>query len=44
LIEAGAGREQSLDTLDLRHRCLELFKVTSTDGRPAVFLMGQQIL
>ena len=44
LIEAGAGREQSLDSLDLRHRCLELFKVTSTDGRPAVFLMGQQIL
>jgi len=44
LVEAGAGREQGLDTLDLRHRCLELFKVTSTDGRPAVFLMGQQIL
>jgi len=44
LVEAGAGREQGLDTLDLRHRCLELFKVTSTDGRPAVYLMGQQIL
>jgi len=44
LVEAGAGREQSLDSLDLRHRCLELFKVTSSDGKPAVFLMGQQIL
>jgi transposase InsO family protein len=44
LVEAGAGREQGLDTLDLRHRCLELFKVTSSEGRPAVFLMGQQIL
>jgi len=44
LIEAGAGRDQGLDTLDLRHRCLELFKVTSSDGKPAVFLMGQQIL
>ncbi len=44
LVEAGAGREQGLDGLDLRHRCLELFKVTSTNGRPAVFLMGQQIL
>ena len=44
LIEAGAGREQSLDNLDLRHRCLELFKVTSTEGKPAVFLLGQQIL
>ena len=44
LVEAGAGRDQSLDTLDLRHRCLELFKVTSTNGKPAVFLMGQQIL
>lgn len=44
LIEAGAGRDQGLDTLDLRHRCLELFKVTSSDGKPAVFLMGRQIL
>ena len=44
LIEAGAGRDQSLDTLDLRHRCMELFKVTSSNGKPAVFLLGQQIL
>jgi len=44
LIEAGAGRDQGLDTLDLRHRCLELFKVTSSNGKPAVFLLGQQIL
>ncbi|MBM4355499.1 MAG: DDE-type integrase/transposase/recombinase [Deltaproteobacteria bacterium] len=44
LIESGAGREQGLDTLDLRRRCLELFKVPSTNGHPEVFLMGQKIL
>ena len=42
-IEAGAGRE-GLDTLDLRDRCLELFKVVSTRGVPEVWLMGQKIL
>ena len=42
-IEAGAGRE-GLDTLDLRHRCLELFKVVSLDGVPEVWLMGKKIL
>jgi putative transposase len=42
-IEAGAGRE-GLDALDLRHRCLELFKVASTDGVPEVWLMGKKIL
>ena len=42
-IEAGAGRE-GLDTLDLRDRCLELFKVISTRGVPEVWLMGQKIL
>ena len=41
-IEAGAGRE-GLDTLDLRDRCLELFKVVSQDGRPEVWLMGQKV-
>ena len=44
LVEAGASRDQSLDALDLRHRCLELFKVTSTDGKPEVFLMGTKLL
>jgi len=42
-IEAGAGRE-GLDTLDLHHRCLELFKVASTDGVPEIWLMGRKIL
>lgn len=42
-IEAGAGRE-GLDTLDLRDRCLELFKVASQGGIPEVWLMGQKIL
>lgn len=42
-IEAGTGRE-GLETLDLRHRCLELFKVASTDGVPEVWLMGKKIL
>ena len=41
-IEAGAGRE-GLDTLDLRDRCLELFKVVSHGGVPEVWLMGQKI-
>jgi len=42
-IEAGAGRE-GLDALDLHHRCLELFKVASTDGVPEIWLMGRKIL
>jgi hypothetical protein len=42
-IEAGAGRE-GLDALELRHRCLELFKVVSQDGVPEVWLMGKKIL
>ena len=42
-IEAGAGRE-GLDALDLQHRCLELFKVSSTDGVPEVWLMGNKVL
>jgi len=41
-IEAGAGRE-GLDTLDLRDRCLELFKVVSKDGVPEVWLMGRKL-
>jgi putative transposase len=42
-IEAGAGRDAS-DLLDLRDRCLELFKVTSRGGVPEVWLLGQKLL
>ena len=41
-IEAGVTDEA--DPLDLRARVLELFKVVSVDGRPEIWLMGQQIL
>jgi len=42
-IEAGAGRDVK-DLLDLRDRCLELFKVTSRGGVPEVWLLGQKLL
>ena len=42
-IEAGAGRELG-DGVDLRERCLELFKVTSRGGAPEVWLLGQRLL
>jgi transposase-like protein len=42
-IEAGAGRELG-DDLDLRERCLELFKITSRGGTSEVWLMGRRIL
>jgi hypothetical protein len=42
-IEAGAGRYAS-DMLDLRERCLELFKVTSKGGVAKVWLLGQRPL
>lgn len=42
-IEAGAGRELG-DGVDLRERCLELFKVTSRGGVPEVWLLGQKLL
>ncbi len=42
-IEAGAGRDTK-DLLDLRDRCLELFKVTSRGGVPEVWLLGQKLL
>lgn len=42
-IEAGAGRDAQ-DLLDLRDRCLELFKVTSRGGIPEVWLLGQRLL
>lgn len=40
-IEAGAQRQG--DELDLRERCLELFKVVSKDGAPEVWLLGQRL-
>lgn len=42
-IEAGAGRELG-DGVELRDRCLELFKVTSRNGVPEVWLLGQRLL
>jgi putative transposase len=42
-IEAGAGRDAN-DLLDLRDRCLELFKVTSRGGVPEIWLLGQRLL
>jgi len=42
-IEAGAGRDPN-DLLELRDRCLELFKVTSRSGAPEVWLLGQRLL
>lgn len=42
-IEAGSGRDAH-DMLDLRERCLELFKVTSRGGVPEVWLLGQKLL
>jgi hypothetical protein len=42
-IEAGAGRSIG-EGVDLRDRCLELFKVTSRGGVPEVWLLGQQLL
>lgn len=42
-IEAGAGRELG-DGIELRERCLELFKVISRGGVPEVWLLGQKLL
>lgn len=42
-IEAGAPRDQT-DALELRDRCLELFKIASKNGVPEVWLMGQRLL
>jgi putative transposase len=41
-IEAGAGRDIG-DGLELRERCLELFKVTSRAGVAEVWLLGQRL-
>lgn len=42
-IEAGVPRDAS-DVLELRDRCLELFKVASTNGVPEIRLLGQRLL
>jgi putative transposase len=42
-IEAGAGRDAG-DLLELRERCLELFRVTSRGGAPEVWLLGKKLL
>lgn len=42
-IEAGAGRDAG-DLLELRERCLELFKVTSRGGVPEIYLLGKKLL
>ena len=42
-IEAGAGRDAG-DLLELRERCLELFRVTSRGGVPEVWLLGKKLL
>jgi transposase InsO family protein len=40
-IEAGGQRDD--DDLELRERCLELFKVVSKNGVPEVWLLGQRL-
>ncbi len=40
-IEAGGLRDG--DELELRDRCLELFKIVSKNGAPEVWLLGQQL-
>ncbi len=42
-IEAGASRDPA-DGVELRDRCLELFRVTSRAGVPEVWLLGQKLL
>ena len=42
-IESGVGREPG-EELDLRDRCLELFKVASKDGATELWVMGQRLL
>jgi putative transposase len=43
-IEAGTPPPDATDALELRDRCLELFKVVSKNGVPEIWLMGQQLL
>ncbi len=43
-IEAGAAIDAPFDTLDLRERMFELFKVVSHNGTAEVWLMGQKLL
>ena len=43
-IESGADATAHTDLLDLRDRLLELFRVTSRDGKTEVWLMGRRLL
>ncbi len=43
-IEAGAAIDAPFDTLDLRERMFEIFKVVSHNGTAEVWLMGQKLL
>jgi hypothetical protein len=38
-----AGTQQGGDELELRDRCLELFKVVSRGGTPEVWLLGKRV-
>jgi hypothetical protein len=40
-IESGGQRDG--DELELRDRCLELFKVVSKNGTPEVWLLGRRL-
>lgn len=42
-IEAGSGRDPG-DDIELRDRCLDLFRVTSRGGIAEVWLLGQKLL
>lgn len=41
-IESGQGRDLG-EELELRERCLDLFRIMSRDGQPEVWLLGQKI-
>ena len=38
-----SGGQRAGDELELRDRCLELFKVVSKNGTPEVWLLGQRL-
>jgi len=42
-IESGTGRDAN-DILELRDRCLDLFRVTSRGGVPEIWLLGKRLL
>jgi hypothetical protein len=44
MVMSDKGGRDASDLLDLRERCLELFKVTSKGGVAEVWLLGQRLL